>query len=91
MDKLQELAAMVFITPLYVMAAVKAFQFIKKKLGKSEDEDAGNITSVGRIYTSTSRSGDILETLTMIAANYCTQIKNTKLKFLCTLTVFVEF
>lgn len=51
----------------------------------------GNITSVGRIYTSTSRSGDILETLTMIAANYCTQIKNTKLKFLCTLTVFVEF
>lgn len=26
-----------------------------------------------------------------IAANYCTQIKNTKLKFLCTLTVFVEF
>jgi hypothetical protein len=25
---------------LYVMAAVKAFQFIKKKLGKSEDEDA---------------------------------------------------
>ena len=51
MDKLQELAALVFITPLYViatvaigalyvMAAVKAFQFIKKKLGKSEDEDA---------------------------------------------------
>lgn len=41
--------------------------------------------------TITSRSGDILETLTMIAANYCTQTKNTKLKFLCTLTVFVEF
>lgn len=58
MDKLQELAALVFITPLYViatvaiwaltvaigalyvMAAVKAFQFIKKKLGKSEDETA---------------------------------------------------
>lgn len=51
MDKLQELAALVFITPLYVivtvaigalyvMAGVKAFQFIKKKLGKSEDEDA---------------------------------------------------
>lgn len=51
MDKLQELAVLVFITPLYViatvaigalyvMAAVKAFQFIKKKLGKSEDEDA---------------------------------------------------
>lgn len=51
MDKLQELALLVFITPLYVivtvaigalyvMAAVKAFQFIKKKLGKSEDEDA---------------------------------------------------
>lgn len=51
MDKLQELAILVFITPLYViatvaigalyvMAAVKAFQFIKKKLGKSEDEDA---------------------------------------------------
>lgn len=51
MDKLQELAVLVFITPLYVivtvaigalyvMAGVKAFQFIKKKLGKSEDEDA---------------------------------------------------
>lgn len=51
MDKLQELAILVFITPLYViatvaigalyvMAAVKAFQFIKKKLGKSEDETA---------------------------------------------------
>ena len=51
MDKLQELAALVFITPLYdivtvaigalyVMAAVKAFQFIKKKLRKSEDDTA---------------------------------------------------
>lgn len=54
MDKLQELAALVFITPLYVIItvaigalyvmaavkAVKAFQFIKKKLGKSEDETA---------------------------------------------------
>lgn len=58
MDKLQELAILVFTTPLYViatvaiwaltvaigalyvMAAVKAFQFIKKKLGKSEDETA---------------------------------------------------
>ena len=51
MDKLQELAILVFITPLYViatvaivalyvMAAVKVFQFIKKKLGKPEDETA---------------------------------------------------
>jgi hypothetical protein len=30
----------VAIGALYVMAGVKAFQFIKKKLGKSEDEDA---------------------------------------------------
>lgn len=34
MDKLQELAVLVFITPLYVMAAVKVFQFVKKKLRK---------------------------------------------------------
>lgn len=32
--------ATVAIGALYVMAAVKAFQFIKKKLGKSEDETA---------------------------------------------------
>lgn len=51
----------------------------------------GITDSSGRIYTYTSRNGDILETLTMIALNYYIQTKNTKLKFLCTLTVFVEF
>lgn len=102
MDKLQELAILVFITPLYViatvaigalyvMAAVKAFQFIKKKLGKSEDETALDITSVGRIYTSTSRSGDILETSHTIAVNCCTQTENTKQKCLCISTAFMAF
>lgn len=80
MDKLQELAALVFITPLYVIATVaigrcmswrpsRPSSLLRRSWESQKTKTHGNITSVGRIYTSTSRSGDILETLTMIAAN----------------------
>lgn len=103
MDKLQELAVLVFITPLYVivtvaigalyvMAGVKAFQFIKKKLGKSEDEDAREYNQRRDVlYIYIPKRGYIRD-----LNHDCTELLYTDKEheakvFICTLTVFVEF